>query len=49
MLTSQSIKYEGGRFSAAGPNGACHSLDGALFTCGSKAPLKVKGTGRYVS
>jgi photosystem II stability/assembly factor-like uncharacterized protein len=49
VLTSQSIKYEGGRFSAAGPNGACHSLDGALFTCASKAPLKVKGTGRYVS
>jgi len=48
-LVSQSIKHEAGRFVVAGTNGACHSFEGALFLCGSKAPLKYKGTGRYVS
>jgi len=48
-VVSQSIKHEAGRFVVAGNNGACHSFEGALFLCGSKAPLKYKGTGRYVS
>jgi len=48
-LVSQSIKYEAGRFVVAGTDGACHSTEGALFLCTKKAPLKYKGTGRYIS
>jgi len=48
-LASQSIKYEGGRFTVAGTEKVCHSTTGALFSCSSKVPLKNKGTGRYAS
>lgn len=48
-LTSQSVKYQAGRFVSAKTDGACHSVTGALYQCTSKAPLKFPGTGRYVA
>jgi photosystem II stability/assembly factor-like uncharacterized protein len=47
-LTSQSIKYNAGRFVEAGPNGPCFSATGLLYRC-VKIPLKYPGTGRYVA
>ena len=48
-LTSQSVKYQAGRFVSAKTDGAAHSVTGALWTSTSKAALKYPGTGRYVA
>jgi hypothetical protein len=44
VIVSQSIKYEADRFIVAAPSGAaCHSTEGAVFFCSSKAPLLNNG------
>jgi hypothetical protein len=48
-VSSQDVKFEGGKLWAAGPNGPCSSsTGGATYKC-IKVPLANKGTGRYVS
>lgn len=47
--TTQSVKYQAGRFISAGPDSACFSKTGAIYTCTSTIPLANPGTGRYAS